>query len=146
MKSKALVLSAAALLHYTAVTATPIAVDSTNNVTYQGLVRNGIEVFLGIPFGQDTGGANRFQHLMGLPKAVHQLRRVVATASTEFTALPAALPAVLIVCRRHRRRRQLRPQCHCHHGFIVSYMIKCDVFGKTWHGGVHQLPVIGSPV
>ncbi|KAJ7730448.1 putative lipase [Mycena metata] len=61
MKSKALVLSAAALLHYTAVTATPIAVDSTNNVTYQGLVRNGIEVFLGIPFGQDTGGANRFK-------------------------------------------------------------------------------------
>lgn len=60
MKST-LVLSAAALLHYTAVTATPIAVDSTNNVTYQGLVRNGIEVFLGIPFGQDTGGANRFK-------------------------------------------------------------------------------------
>ncbi|KAJ7713278.1 hypothetical protein B0H16DRAFT_1899561 [Mycena metata] len=50
----------------------------------------------------------------GLPKAVHQLRRVVATASTEFTALPATLPAVLIVCRR--RRRRLRPQRHCHHG------------------------------
>ncbi|KAJ7713146.1 hypothetical protein B0H16DRAFT_1743590 [Mycena metata] len=52
----------------------------------------------------------------GLPKAVHQLRRVVATASTEFTALPATLPAVLIVCRRCRRRRRLRPQRHCHHG------------------------------
>ncbi|KAJ7732417.1 hypothetical protein B0H16DRAFT_1770265 [Mycena metata] len=54
--------------------------------------------------------------LRGLPKAVHQLRRVVATASTEFTALPAALPAVLIACRRRRRHRRLRPQRHCHHG------------------------------
>ncbi|KAF8176379.1 putative lipase [Mycena galopus ATCC 62051] len=60
MKST-LVLAAAALLHYTTVTATPIVVDSTKNVTYQGFVRNGIEVFLGIQFGQDTGGTNRFK-------------------------------------------------------------------------------------
>ncbi|KAF8176387.1 Alpha/Beta hydrolase protein [Mycena galopus ATCC 62051] len=60
MKST-LVLAAAALLHYTTVTAMPIVVDSTKNVTYQGFVRNGIEVFLGIQFGQDTGGTNRFK-------------------------------------------------------------------------------------
>ncbi|KAJ7784796.1 Alpha/Beta hydrolase protein [Mycena olivaceomarginata] len=61
MMRSILVLSAAALLPYTAATATPTAVDPTNNVTYQGLVRNGIEVFLGIQFGQDTSSVNRFK-------------------------------------------------------------------------------------
>ncbi|KAJ7718068.1 hypothetical protein B0H16DRAFT_1797926 [Mycena metata] len=49
--------------------------------------------------------SNPLQHSPSLPpQAVHQLRRVVATAFTEATALPAALPTVLIVdChRRHR--------------------------------------------
>lgn len=36
-------------------------VDDKNGVTYEGLNRNGIEVFLGIPFGEDTSGANRFK-------------------------------------------------------------------------------------
>lgn len=36
-------------------------VDDKNGVTYEGLKRNGIEVFLGIPFGEDTSGANRFK-------------------------------------------------------------------------------------
>lgn len=39
----------------------PLVVDTTKNVKYQGLSRNGIEVFLNIPYGQDTGGANRFK-------------------------------------------------------------------------------------
>lgn len=39
----------------------PTVLDSTKNVTYEGLNRNGIEVFLGIPYGQDTGGSNRFK-------------------------------------------------------------------------------------
>lgn len=43
------------------VTATPTVVDSQHGVTYSGLNRNGIEVFLNIPYGQDTGGANRFK-------------------------------------------------------------------------------------
>jgi carboxylesterase type B len=42
-------------------------------VTYDGLARNGIEVFLGIPYGEDTGGENRFKP----PK-----RRVPAPGST----------------------------------------------------------------
>ncbi|KAK2607751.1 hypothetical protein N8I77_006404 [Diaporthe amygdali] len=41
--------------------AVPTAVDTTNNVTYKGLYRNRIEVFLNIPYGQDTGGENRFK-------------------------------------------------------------------------------------
>ncbi|KAI1126212.1 putative lipase [Nemania abortiva] len=39
----------------------PRVVDDSQGVTYKGLNRNGIEVFLGIPYGQDTGGANRFK-------------------------------------------------------------------------------------
>ncbi|KAI5865119.1 carboxylesterase family protein [Durotheca rogersii] len=38
----------------------PLAVD-LSGVTYRGLRRNGIEVFLGIPYGQDTSGPNRFK-------------------------------------------------------------------------------------
>lgn len=39
----------------------PRVVDDRQGVTYEGLSRNGIEVFLGIPFGADTSGANRFK-------------------------------------------------------------------------------------
>ncbi|KFY03173.1 hypothetical protein O988_01657 [Pseudogymnoascus sp. VKM F-3808] len=42
-------------------TTTPRAVDTKHGVTYNGIERNGIEVFLNIPYGQDTGGANRFK-------------------------------------------------------------------------------------
>lgn len=35
--------------------------DTTHDVTYEGLLRNGIELFLNIPYGQDTGGQNRFK-------------------------------------------------------------------------------------
>lgn len=39
----------------------PRVVDKSRDVTYKGLNRNGIEVFLNIPYGQDTGGENRFK-------------------------------------------------------------------------------------
>lgn len=39
----------------------PTVVDTALNVTYEGLYRNDIEVFLGIPYGEDTSGANRFR-------------------------------------------------------------------------------------
>ncbi|OBT47507.1 hypothetical protein VE00_03167 [Pseudogymnoascus sp. WSF 3629] len=42
-------------------TTTPRVIDTKRDVTYAGLERNGIEVFLNIPYGQDTGGANRFK-------------------------------------------------------------------------------------
>lgn len=42
------------------VTASPAVVDSKHSVTYNGIYRNGIEVFLNIRYGQDTSGANRF--------------------------------------------------------------------------------------
>ncbi|KAM0421376.1 hypothetical protein ACHAPT_010911 [Fusarium lateritium] len=43
------------------VAADPTVVDKRLRVTFQGLHRNGIEVFLNISYGQDTGGANRFK-------------------------------------------------------------------------------------
>jgi carboxylesterase type B len=42
-------------------TSAPTVHHDQNDVTYVGLERNGIEVFLGIPYGQDTSGANRFK-------------------------------------------------------------------------------------
>jgi carboxylesterase type B len=39
----------------------PLVVDTSNNVTYRGISRAGIEIFLGVPYGQDTGGENRFK-------------------------------------------------------------------------------------
>lgn len=42
-------------------TVLPTVFDAENSVTYRGLERNGVEVFLGVPFGQDTGGENRFR-------------------------------------------------------------------------------------
>ncbi|KAJ6155559.1 para-nitrobenzyl esterase [Penicillium chermesinum] len=42
-------------------TATPVVVDPQREITYKGLDRNDIEVFLNIPYGLDTGGTNRFK-------------------------------------------------------------------------------------
>ncbi|KAL7628048.1 hypothetical protein AAE478_002244 [Parahypoxylon ruwenzoriense] len=39
----------------------PVVVDAENNIAYRGLHRNGIEVFLGIPYGEDTSGVHRFK-------------------------------------------------------------------------------------
>ena len=39
----------------------PVVVHAKHGVSYHGLARNGIEVFLGIPYGQDTSGAGRFK-------------------------------------------------------------------------------------
>ncbi|MBW0524572.1 hypothetical protein O181_064287, partial [Austropuccinia psidii MF-1] len=39
----------------------PVVIDSGLNVTYQGIERNGIEVFLNVRFAQDTSGPNRFK-------------------------------------------------------------------------------------
>lgn len=38
----------------------PIVVDSSQNVTYEGVYQSGVEAFLGIHYGQDTGGLNLF--------------------------------------------------------------------------------------
>lgn len=35
--------------------------NKQSSVQYVGIERNGIELFLGVPYGQDTGGANRFK-------------------------------------------------------------------------------------
>ncbi|KAL2158163.1 hypothetical protein VTH06DRAFT_4731 [Thermothelomyces fergusii] len=57
------------LLPYLAITlpclglakARPRVFDRKHLISYHGLDRNGIEVFLGIPYGQDTSGENRFK-------------------------------------------------------------------------------------
>jgi len=40
--------------------AIPLVYDIKHNVTYNGYTQNGADSFLNIPFGQNTGGANRF--------------------------------------------------------------------------------------
>ncbi|KAI0136228.1 putative lipase [Xylariales sp. AK1849] len=39
----------------------PTVHDPNHNATYVGVARNGIEIFLNIPYGADTSGANRFR-------------------------------------------------------------------------------------
>ena len=60
MKSVALLCATAALLLHPS-GATPVVDDPRHLVSYHGLDSNGIEVFLGIRYGQDTGGSNRFR-------------------------------------------------------------------------------------
>ncbi|KAI0160931.1 carboxylesterase family protein [Hypoxylon sp. FL1284] len=56
----------------------PVAFDPESDVMYRGMHRNGIEVFLNIPYGQDTSGANRFKP----PRAfVHEAGSVVDARS-----------------------------------------------------------------
>ncbi|KAI1259425.1 putative lipase [Xylariaceae sp. FL1019] len=62
----------------------PSVVDDVQGVTYKGLNRNGIEVFLGIPYGEDTGGANRFKR----PTAYTPERGSVITAQSYGPSCP----------------------------------------------------------
>ena len=39
----------------------PTVADVRRNIIYHGIYRNGIEAFLGIRYGEDTGGASRFK-------------------------------------------------------------------------------------
>ena len=39
----------------------PRVLDTATNVTYNGVTRNGIELFLAIPYAEDTAGKNRFK-------------------------------------------------------------------------------------
>ena len=41
--------------------AAPTSQQTDSNVSYNGFIRNGVEVFLGIPYAQDTAGENRFK-------------------------------------------------------------------------------------
>lgn len=64
-----------------------LAVDGLKGVTYRGLERNGIEVFLNIPYGQDTGGPSRFS-----PPRAQVLPRGTIVDATEYgPACPQAL-------------------------------------------------------
>ncbi|KAI0437516.1 putative lipase [Xylaria telfairii] len=67
----------------------PCVVDDGQGVTYEGLDRNGIEVFLGIPFGEDTGGANRFKP----PRPYAPARGTVINARSYGPACPQSADA-----------------------------------------------------
>ncbi|KAI8623702.1 putative lipase [Xylariaceae sp. FL1651] len=77
-------LAAAALLLSGANCSNPRVVDEKEGVTFEGLNRNGIEVFLGISFGEDTGGANRFKP----PKPYKYARGSVVSAQAYGPACP----------------------------------------------------------
>ncbi|KAI8945082.1 putative lipase [Xylaria longipes] len=67
----------------------PRVVDDRQGVTYEGLDRSGIEVFLGIPFGEDTGGANRFKP----PRPYAPARGTVLNARSYGPACPQSMDA-----------------------------------------------------
>jgi carboxylesterase type B len=45
----------------TAINSPAVVADSSKDIKYIGFERNGIELFLNIKYGQDTGGENRFK-------------------------------------------------------------------------------------
>ena len=58
--------------------------DARTNITYQGILGDGIETFLNIPFGQDTGGAGRFLP----PKAFVPAHNTIFNATATGAACP----------------------------------------------------------
>ncbi|KAF1968472.1 alpha/beta-hydrolase [Bimuria novae-zelandiae CBS 107.79] len=58
---KLLVLAACAAAVTAIATPKPRVHNVDGDITYEGFTRNGVEVFLGIPYAQDTGGQNRFK-------------------------------------------------------------------------------------
>ncbi|KAF2719196.1 putative lipase [Polychaeton citri CBS 116435] len=63
-----------------------------NGVTYKGISRSGVETFLGIPYGQDTGGSNRFKR----PKPYKFKPGATFFATSEGPSCPQELGATLI--------------------------------------------------
>ncbi|EFY87944.1 lipase, putative [Metarhizium acridum CQMa 102] len=86
MKPLAVFLLAASSV-LTGAVADPVVHDADKDITYYGLSRNGIEVFLNIPYGQDTSGENRFR-----PPRPHSSPRGSAIDATAYgPACPQAL-------------------------------------------------------
>ena len=63
---------------------TPIVIDRTSNVTYVGAAGQGVESFLNIKFGHDTGAENRF----ALPRAYIYESGSIVNASVPGAACP----------------------------------------------------------
>lgn len=86
MKPPAVLLLAASSV-LTSAGAGPVVHDADKDVTYHGLSRNGIDVFLNIPYGQDTSGENRFR-----PPRPHSSPRGSTIHATAYgPACPQAL-------------------------------------------------------
>ncbi|KAI1176047.1 putative lipase [Nemania sp. FL0916] len=73
----------------TSTTSGPCVVDDEQGVTYEGLARNDIEVFLGVPYGKDTSGAQRFRP----PRPYTPARGSVINARSYGPACPQPLGA-----------------------------------------------------
>ncbi|KAK2608375.1 hypothetical protein QQS21_003060 [Conoideocrella luteorostrata] len=70
-----------------AAAANPVVHDPNRDITYRGLHRNDVEVFLNIPYGQDTGGSSRFK-----PPRAHVPPRGSSINATAYgPACPQAL-------------------------------------------------------
>ena len=62
----------------------PIVKDDTSNISYHGIAKDGIESFLNIKFGSDTGGENRFAR----PRAYTYERHSIIDVSAPGPACP----------------------------------------------------------
>jgi carboxylesterase type B len=70
--------------------AAPIAIDTVSNVVYQGLYESEVEAFLGIQYGQDTSGQNRFKS----PQPYSYTAGSTVLAQAEGDACPQPLGAI----------------------------------------------------
>lgn len=85
MKLNSLLVATAALsLAGAADCKAPRVVDSKRGITYEGLNRNGAEVFLGVPYAEDTSGAYRFK----APRPKQYARGAVVKATAHGPACP----------------------------------------------------------
>lgn len=66
--------------------ANPVVTDSTKGLTYVGVYESGVEAFLGVHYGQDTGGQNRFKQ----PKPYVYKSGSTVTATTHGPSCPQA--------------------------------------------------------
>ena len=65
--------------------APPKVTDTAHKLTYVGITKNGVENYLNIQYGQDTGGINRFKH----PKAFSYPTGTTVQATKLGPACPA---------------------------------------------------------
>lgn len=104
--------------------ARPTVVDTVHKVTYQGMQQNNVDQFLNIPYGQDTGGQNRFKN----PRPyVPRSGTIIPAISHGFTC-----PRKESHAARHRKMSE-----NC-----LNLNIARPAAPECDNGSVHLLPVM----
>lgn len=125
------------ILTATIAAAGPVVADKNRQITYTGLDRNGIEVFLGVPFGQNTGGENRFKP----PRRFVSPRRTVVNATAYGPICPQQLRAgsqgTMVISENCLNLNIGRPKNTSSHDKLA---VMVYIYGGGFWGGHNQDP------